>query len=1095
MISAIKDAFVGSRQSLFQAMNVDTSQDDIKEEIPIDFISRERQNSIIENLRHSSWAAPRGSVSQPSGRYESVSNSLRTEQQAINGDVLQSVEDDSIIIKEVSPSVYVPRNPILPMDPLEMELDKDELLPCVVEDEYVPLYCDEEGNLVRPPFINLDPRERYQMLKLKKSVEATERLRNTMKYMIDPDETISITKTQNKVDCSTQTHNQEYLDKTLHFTTLQKKLALRNRRQRNTTKAKGFFSGSFLYDPVESKAPMDRGSKLKGYLGDIHKPKFPTESKVQQRKLLADEEKTPQMKLKSRVNERVGLENALRTGNASAYLPQAQANGAPASISSIIQVKRALLPSKKSIAGPSSGFEFDLNQSAIAPLLGKKESTMPHLTLPSTQETAGSASSNEFSFLKPSSDEQLARSTFFSLTTPDEDDDARVKKRSRPGISSSSPSKPLFGITEELLTEKKTFSFPANGFSSSASESLPLFGSKPAEEQKFALNAPAKRSESSNSAPKPAFKLTSATPEGTPLFSFGSVATEKPKDEKPSFSFLKHASEKQASFPFAKLSKSASNSSETEISEVKDKKGKNDQGKEREKKDVENQKAGSLFNFGEQPALPSISKDVNPSVPKAPTFSFGASSSAFKPLFGASQNDVVPLFGAKTDHKSTHDKPTEDNSTEAKVDGSSLTSKPNLFSLSEKQVLYNPTVSFGAPVSSENETPTPVMSLGQASSGKAAEESSKQMEKKENPQFLFGGVKTDSSQASKPSSLFGVSAEKPATTSFSFGPSAAVDALKKTDSSVPFGAAPSTLAPVLNTSSSFYNAPTTTTFQRTNTAPPFGQGKKLSPQAEAPKPVFSFGSAAIVDPAAIFGGGSSAPAPSFDFSVPNLNSAQGTTPVPNFSQPSAQKPGGFSFSSKAIGGISGGKAPSPGFSFGAPTHANTVVGNTNFGGFSASSGTTGGFGNGTRSTTPNTNGASNPGFSFGGSNGMRIQQNSFQSGFGNAPQPAGFSNTPQPSGFGNNTSQSSAFGNTPQPPAFGGTQSGFSFSGNVVNKAVGDSPFGAGSNNFGPRSREATPSFGAGAAPGHMGQEQPFVPPIANISGRKIAQMRQRKRF
>ena len=87
-----------------------------------------------------------------------------------------------------------------------------------MQKEFGSLYQDEDGNLIRPPFINLDPRERYQLLQLKRSIELSESLQKRIKYMINPNETNGkrIPGT-NKVEMSTQTHDLNYLSTKLNF--------------------------------------------------------------------------------------------------------------------------------------------------------------------------------------------------------------------------------------------------------------------------------------------------------------------------------------------------------------------------------------------------------------------------------------------------------------------------------------------------------------------------------------------------------------------------------------------------------------------------------------------------------------------------------------------------------------------------------------------------------------------------------------------------------------------------------------------------------------------------------------------------------------
>lgn len=1068
VFSAIKDALAGPKETLNFAMDANTSRDDIAQDIPTSFVSRKRQNSVIESLRHASQSVPRGSLSvQPlQSGYETVRNSLRTERQAINGNSMLIVEDGSVLLKEVSPSVYVPRNQILPMNPMEMDLDleRSSQLPFLDQNEYAPLYCDDEGNLVRPPFINFDPRERYQMLKLKKSVEASEHLRNSMKYMVDPDETTSINRPNNKVDCSTQTYNQDYLEKTLHFTALRKKLAIKSRKQRNSTRQKGFFSGSFMYDPVETKAPADQGSKLKGYLGELHQPQFPSKDLTLLRKLPLDEDQAPTLKFKSKLSERVGLEDALRTGKSTTEVPSDE-NGNSESIANLIQVKHTPLPAKKTGTGPSSGFKFDIDKNSIVPLLNKKDpAPLAFNTKPT--EVGSKAPSSEFSFNTDLSKPQ-SQKTLFSLTAPDEDDDARVKKKSRSGLNSTSStttanSNFLFGKSDSV--EKPSFSFSAPA----PAVSKPLFGTKSPESTKKQelfgkdeANTGDKSQKEPN--PKPAFTLSA---------------------EKPLF---------QATSSFSKTTEAAGFLNNT-------------------KKPTGNLAFSDFGSKPVEPSKPNNSDSPKPAV-KAPTFSFGAPKTSKDggattlTLFGGAKNsETTSLFGGNSEEK-----PKEADAKPSILGASNVlnASKVPSFSFTQDSAKTNPapSFSFGPPARSDDKAST--------ESGSAPSTT----EKKEAPSFLFGtpaptsekektlsfllsNTKPETAATIKKPALFGAASDSAKPFTFGAGTTSSADSSNKTKPLGVFGgSASSPLAAGLKPATSLNNTPSATNLLKTANTPAFGQSQSSTPQPEAPKPSFNFGANTLVDPASIFGGGSgNTPAPSFNFSVGNLNKEVSPAPVLNFSQPATQKPGGFSFSNKALGGFSGGSntSLSGGFGgFGATSQNDTNALNSgNVGGFGNTSATPSAFGNASRSVTPSATSSNN--FNFGGNNtmgGMQPNTNQFQqSAFGNnnnqapafgTPQPA--FGTPQPA-FG--TSQP-AFG-TPQP-SFGNpvpaASGGFQFS----NNAPGGQAFGSGPGSFGTGSRETTPSAFGGIQGDQGGQ--PFAPPIANISNRKIAQMRQRKRF
>lgn len=1131
-ISAIKDAFTVKKEPLFPQIPANTNN--IEETLPTKFVSRKRQNSVIESLRHASQSVPRGSISAQSyPRYESVSNSLQTEHQAINGDAMFNGEDGSVIIKEVSPSIYVPKNRILPMNDMDMEMQLYGDLPLPEEQEFAPVYCDDEGNLVRPPFINYDPRERYQMLKLKKSVEASEHLRNTMKYMVDPDETISITRPDNKVDCSTQTHTQDFLDKSLHFTALRKKLALRNRRHRNVAGSKRLFSGNFSYDPVVSKAAPDQNSSLKGLLGDLSQPKFASTPKVVQRKLLPDEDLKPEIKIKSHVSDRIGLEDALRSGKARAAstATSSESSQAPA-ISSIIQVKTVPLPVKNSTLGPSSAFKFNVDESSIAPIIG-------NATVPATQTgsniSAPAASTSLISF--------KTQPTLFSLSTPDEDDNARVKKKSRSGAGSEVPessndsagpqtttgaslvsgSLPLFGSQSTDKKSAPSFSFglsipkaplDKNEGKFSFGGSNTTLESK--EGPKFSFGATTADSDKKD-IPKFSFGSTTATSEenkALPKFSFGNTSSDSRKQEEKSLGLFgpTSTSSLDKNEP-PKFTFGASNSTQTSLeakpsssitttpkpafslSNVPSKETSNaESGPEQSSLAPKTQDALSLFGakpatslvpsfsfgsakdsqkndevsfagFGKSPAVKE-SETLPASASKTPTFSFGGVDTAKAPassLFGTTPDSAKPaLFGTKTD-----DKPKEGDSNVVKV-------PINFGSVATPEAAETaPLFSFGQPIKASTESSSDPVNASKKREYSAEPEHAS---KKREPSFLFNNL---ANSGAPKASFFGSTPQNSENKTFSFGGSSAADSIKKNSSLALFGnSAPAQLASNLKQSNSFSG--TTANPVVPKTAPVFGQN-----QDSASKPTFSFGANTTADPASIFGGGASAPAPAFNFSVGGIKQDQIPSTTPSFGQASAnQKPGGFSFSSKAMGGFGANTALPPATGFATQQPGAQAPGN-NFG-FGGASNPVGGFGGASRSVTPSAGGG------FGSVNSAgNMSQNGGSFGFGNAtPQPPAFGNTIlQPSAFGNNTPQpTGAFGNnTPQPAGFGnvGPQGGMGFGG-----PVGGSPFGANGNNFAPGSKEGTPVFGGPPGDMNAGMNNP----INNLSGRKIAQMRQRRR-
>ncbi|RKP32034.1 hypothetical protein METBISCDRAFT_26154 [Metschnikowia bicuspidata] len=439
VFSALKDAFTTKRAPPFSDLR-NPSRKDKDEQYPALPVPRQRDGSANQFSGHDSASVPRGSLIGP--------RALESETELREGDAMLC-SNDSVIIRHTSPGIFAPKNQILPMNPLDMELDQNLGSP-----DFAPLYTDENGILVRPPFINFDPRERYQMLKLKKSVEASELLRNSMKHMVDPDETISISRPNNKVDCLTQTHNKNYLDLTLHFIALRKKLALRNRKQRSLANTRRLFSGSFAYDPVETKVPNDRNTKLKGYLGDLSKPEFGTKTLFSGQKPLPDQETEPELKLSKSVDDRIGLHDALRAGKVVSDIAKRDANKISPIIADFIHVKETPLPAIKPSTGPSSGFKFNIDQSVITSSI----KDVPDAAAPTGQKTEPQSQTSLSGTLfssKPAETLSQPLGTLVSLTSPDLDDEtlAGFGPLSETTAKKYEESKPLFAASS---TDKNT---------------------------------------------------------------------------------------------------------------------------------------------------------------------------------------------------------------------------------------------------------------------------------------------------------------------------------------------------------------------------------------------------------------------------------------------------------------------------------------------------------------------------------------------------------------------------------------------------------------------------------------------------------------
>lgn len=232
-------------------------------------------------------------------------------------------------------------------------------------EEFAPLYEDGDGNLVRPPFINLDPRERYQLLQLKKSMDLSEALERRMKYMINPNETISYSK-GNKVETATQTHDLNYLKSSLKFNRKRKvleKLSQPNKKP----KKRGFFGGNFTYDLKSIEEKHKKTShKLDGYLGSVSEPAFKTQAPNKRKANIDDPQSLSKFgDLSKSSQNRVGLDESLlknqkiKTTLDPTYLQRAE------KISNIIKVKDVPVIDKEPVNQPSAGFKFNINKKDV----------------------------------------------------------------------------------------------------------------------------------------------------------------------------------------------------------------------------------------------------------------------------------------------------------------------------------------------------------------------------------------------------------------------------------------------------------------------------------------------------------------------------------------------------------------------------------------------------------------------------------------------------------------------------------------------------------------------------------------------------------
>ncbi|CCE78142.1 Piso0_000757 [Millerozyma farinosa CBS 7064] len=393
-------------------------------------------------------------------------------------------------IESVGPGLqYEEDYGILPADDAELgSLNNyavnDEGHPIVIEHEYAPIYTDDDGSLVRPPFINLDPRERYHLLQLKKSIETSEALERRIKYMVNPQETDSRNvKGTNKVETSTQTHDMEYLDNALQFNRFRKRLRQEkdNQRRKRAKNSSGYFIGEFDYDETEIRPPEK--TKYSGYLGGINKPKFQTKDN-------AETDRRTKM-----TKDRVGLDESL-------------------------------LRNEKINVKVDENFSKDVEKK----LRGSEEGAIPGANGPS------------IGGISKGTEERKPTLSFGNATANDTESDLVDRKRSKRALNSDTtdekPSLNFGGATKtssftsgEKKEEKPTFSFGEK----KANKPAFTFGEK--KEDKPALTFGQRKEE------KPAFTFGEKK-EDKPAFSFGEKKEDKPafsfgekKDDKPAFTF------------------------------------------------------------------------------------------------------------------------------------------------------------------------------------------------------------------------------------------------------------------------------------------------------------------------------------------------------------------------------------------------------------------------------------------------------------------------------------------------------------------------------------------------------------------------------
>ena len=886
-----------------------------EEELMNDFTSEKKRRLSIQGHPRNDSIPRSSTLNNNLGSYKTYYENLKTSKQELNNDLerrLSTVYGQGIVrdsaqevrdsaeaalqqyIKDTSPLQDITRDSVggSILNQLQYDTPEDQLM---LEPEFAPLYVDEEGNLVRPPMINLDPRERYHLLQLKISLEISQSLQNRIKYMVDPKETNSeYMPASNKVETSTQTNTLGHLSNNLSFCRNKRKLESKknlktSKRARNN---KGFFVGEFYYDVQENDDSKVKND-LNGYLGSINKPKFKAENQ-------SDDHGSKYSTQKS-TSQRVGLDllntNKVNLELDSEYLEKSE------KMSNIIKLKGTkdkvdeIADKGKSSEAPSSGFQFSINKSDMESIVNKRNATNElNSKRPESSISQKKPTMSKFSFGTTTSGPEAPKLSFgakdtenstptpFSLGNLSKQEEMSSAPSEKPGFSFSSD-KPSVKLGKE---DKKE----------SSAQPLFSFGAKSEEKEKstFSLGKPEEKEKSTFSFGKPEEKK-----ERTTLF--GATTEEKKDDSKSTFLFGAKPTEKD--------------DQKSEISVKKPTPTFSFGAKPTEKKEDSN----PTFSFGAKPEdnkEPPRESSKEPPKESTPTFSFGAEA----------KKDPAPTFsfGAKPQDK----KEETPNFSFGKPAGEtklfSFTSSKNPRTEDDEENVKRKTPAsntlFGAA--------TPAFSFGQKKEdtpfGLGKKDGASSVEKSVSP-VVFGGDKAGGD--AKPAFNFGGAssvAKEPtnasSNTSFNFGAPAVSD--------------PSTIFGV--------SGPEKPAFS-------FGQTA-----ASSPKPGFSFGAGTTATPNAstpakpfAFAGG--APSnPNFKFAAGITQSPNTGTPKFNFGAQSAPNLSG------GAPNFAGSREATPTFGF-ANNNPNANIGQPqstfNFGSREGTPDPASIFGNPSRGTTPN----------------------------------------------------------------------------------------------------------------------------------------------
>lgn len=366
----------------------------IIDDIPNDFAS-EKKRRLSYTPRHLSENIPRSKSFANSGVYQTYFDAV----QAMNTDKTNDLEKrlsdvyDSISAlepdsKDPSPGAFsashlgpisrnqsiVEENQLVPIghqDDKFMDALTGEDAPIVIEHEFAPMYRDAEGNITRPAFINIDPRERYHLIQLKRSVEASEALQRRLKYMVDPNETESRAVGATSVETATQTRDAPHLEATLSIQGRKKRNVsssatkpMKKRRKANTS---GFFSGDFSYNvekPVSAKS-----QSLNGYLGSLSKAGI-KDNRSKHTTVNSEDYDPPYKKFANdaggTIEKRVGLDTSFKSGEKINVKLDTDYINKTNKIASILNIDETTkIAPKKPSALPSSGFKFTIDSNEV----------------------------------------------------------------------------------------------------------------------------------------------------------------------------------------------------------------------------------------------------------------------------------------------------------------------------------------------------------------------------------------------------------------------------------------------------------------------------------------------------------------------------------------------------------------------------------------------------------------------------------------------------------------------------------------------------------------------------------------------------------